>query len=93
MHPRNIKTKLTTHAFKRMEEFQLEHRRTLGLFYSSEKSERPPNYDTYDNDGVQFWRNGTYLFVSSEQEDRMTGEPIHLIITIHDQMLNINSDY
>lgn len=87
-------TRITNHAFSRAKEFQLSAYEVKKLFYESESSEKPPNYKKHDNKDTRFWRNGTILFVAVETDDSKTGEPIYLIVTIHDQMLNNkNFDY
>ena len=45
----------------------------------------------YSNEGklVTYWRNGTYLFVVVEQQDKTRDIPICLVVTVIDQKYNL----
>jgi len=75
-----------------MEEFGLAYNKVVGMLLHSE--EEHPEIDEYKRekygdyqDGVQYYRNGTYIFTVRHTTDRMTGKEITLIITLTDQRL------
>ncbi len=84
--------RLTNHARARMEEFGLTYEKVVGMLLHSE--EENPKMDEYKRekygdyqDGIQYYRNGTYIFTVRHTEDFKNGKEITLVITLTDQRL------
>jgi hypothetical protein len=85
---------LTRHAKARLEEMGLSIDKALWMLHTAIK-EKPSHPDTKQQRygrsqaGVSYWSHGTTLFTVRHTPDNRTGEPIVLVITVSDKMLNI----
>lgn len=84
--------KITSHAYERAKQFQLTPSKLVWMFWNSEKEPSPPGKmkDSRFASTTRYFRNGTFVMVAGETDDKNTGEPIYLLLSVFDQMMYIH---
>lgn len=93
-----MKVILSKHAKERAKEFQLTIYDVIDLVNGSteervDKNFRKFNSEKYKgkNDNIYHTRNGVYVFVIAKTTNRFTNEPCLLVVTLTNQLINLNS--
>lgn len=86
----------TKHAKERVYEAGLDIPRAKELYRES-LPDKPSGFKLYKrekyggNQNVFYRRNGTFIFTVADTKDKMTGQPILLVITFSDQRITAGS--
>lgn len=93
MPDQSRKLKIVHHAYERGKQFQLSPAKMVWLFWNSEPEKSPPGRRETSPENTRYFRNGTYVMVAAEVDDRETGEPMYLLLTIYDQRMDLHPKY
>lgn len=87
---------ITAHAYERAAGMNLASSEIAPLFWGSIEEKLPIDLrrraaEKYQNhhDHTKYYRNGTYVMVVGEVIHIKAGDPIHLLLTIYDQRLDL----
>lgn len=84
--------KFSTHARERLVECQLTLPKAIWYLYQAEPEKLPKplrKKKSKYHDTALYYRYGTVVFTLLPMIDRDTHEPIYLIVTIYDQMMDV----
>lgn len=86
--------RVTKHAQQRMDEFKMSYKALVwNLLHSVPEKEggkgkwKEEKYG--GNEGIKYYRSGTYIFTVKNKKDDRTGKEITLVITLCDQRIDL----
>ena len=81
----------STHARLWCREFQLPLKTAVWMVYHSEKEEAPPDrYKKFPKaPNIRYYRNGTIIFTVARIAERITREPVDLVLSVYDQEMDL----
>lgn len=86
--------RVTKHAQERMDQFKISYKKLVWLMLNSVPDKDPHKGKWKEkkyngNDGIRYYRNGSFIFTVKDKKDEHSGKDITLVITVTDQRIGL----